>query len=294
MAKSKTRKSARLLSKPYNRTPSPPSGSGSAAASGPSGSKTILTSSPSLKDVLSASTPNSGDTFPKDIRGCFLEVCQRMNPQLQPRSGEMRDWDIQMIATIKTSGIDANNFAAWSDSKLENLYRDLLPEEKPRRREEILRSMKQLLDGPPEAVGRKPRPGEGDIHIRKIPDSEYSFRLWGRGLDATHKYCLDWVHSQTGEPVNSPFGEDYELWAVPNRRTPWIPCPTSRLCSAERAFGVAQKDILPGQEKFILLEGTACLFKRPGKQPIYFEVPVRPRQDDTNQDVLVLDFTGKD
>ncbi|KII84214.1 hypothetical protein PLICRDRAFT_95561 [Plicaturopsis crispa FD-325 SS-3] len=259
-----------------------------------SGSEIQPASSQSPKDEpASSALPDSADTFPKNLRECCLELCESLNPTIQPRAGEMRDWDIEVLSSGKVSMADAKNFAAWSDSKLDNVFRHLTPEQKQLKRTEYLKEAKQRMDGPPASVGRKPKPGDGDIHIRKIPNSEYAFRLWGRGLETKRQYCLDWVHSKTGEPVNSPFGEDYELWAVPNRRTPWIPCPTSRLCSVERAFGVAQKDILPGHEKFTLLEGTACLFKRPGQMPIYFEVPVRPRPVD-NSDVLVFDFSGDD
>lgn len=143
---------ARLPAKPYDRKPSPPSGSG-AATEAASGSRITATSSPSLKDALSADTPDSGDTFPKDFRGCLLEYCQSLNPHLQPRAGEMRDWDIQVLATVKASEVEAKDFAAWSESKLEDLYWNYDAAGKLRRRAAILKSTTELLDGPPAAVG---------------------------------------------------------------------------------------------------------------------------------------------
>ncbi|KII84215.1 hypothetical protein PLICRDRAFT_702144 [Plicaturopsis crispa FD-325 SS-3] len=293
MAKSGTKPTTRPA-KPYERKLSPPSGSGAATVADSPHSKTPPASSPSPKDASSSSASASADTFPKDLRGCYLESCELLNPTIRPRAGELRDWDITVLASGKVSEADANDFAAWSDSQLESLIEDFPPGDDKRWRAEILRKTKEQLDGPPDSIGRKPKPGEGDIHIRKIPDSKYSFRLWGRGLEARRQYCLDWVHSETGEAVNSPFGSQYELWSVPNRRTPMVPCASGRLATAEQAFGMALKDIPPGQEKFVLVEGTACLFKRPGKQSIYFEVPVRPRPVNVDPDILVLDFTGED
>jgi len=119
----------------------------------------------------------------------------------------------------------------------------------------------------------KPSPGEDDVHVRPIPNSDYSLRLWGKGLELKREYCLDFVHSVTGQPVNSPF--EYELWVVPNKSAPWLPGVKSRIYSLERGFGIPQEDILPGEEKFVLLEGTNCVLVRPGMRSVHFEVPIR-------------------
>ncbi|KIM54179.1 hypothetical protein SCLCIDRAFT_392373 [Scleroderma citrinum Foug A] len=124
----------------------------------------------------------------------------------------------------------------------------------------------------------KPSPGEDDVHTRPIPNSDYSFRLWGKGLELKREYCLDFVHNATGKPVNSPF--KYELWVVPSTSAPWLPgAVKSRIYSLERCFGIPQQDILPGAEKFVLLEGTACLLVRPGMRSVYFKVPIRSPPD---------------
>lgn len=101
------------------------------------------------------------------------------------------------------------------------------------------------------------------------------------------EYCFDFVETATGNPVNSPF--EYQLWAVPNKRTPWLPCPSAQLHSLAYNFGYEQKDIPPGVEVFVLLEGTPCVLKRPGMRPVYFEAPVRPRSLDL-PDCDELDF----
>ena len=119
----------------------------------------------------------------------------------------------------------------------------------------------------------KPSPGEDDVHIHPIPNSDYSLRLWGKGLELKCEYCLNFVHSATGEPVNSPF--KFELWAVPSTSAPWLPgAVKSRIYSLEKSFGIPQEDIMPGAEKFMLLEGTACLLVHPGMRSVHFEVPI--------------------
>lgn len=135
----------------------------------------------------------------------------------------------------------------------------------------------------------KPHPGDDDVHIRAIPQSDYSIRMWGTNMEKNREYCFDFVETATGKPVNSPF--EYELWAIPNQRTPWIPCQSARLCSLERSFGTKQEDIKPGGEKFVLLEGTPCFLKRPNMRSVYFVAPIRPRPLDLPE-IDVLDFSS--
>lgn len=120
----------------------------------------------------------------------------------------------------------------------------------------------------------KPFPGEDDVHIRPIPNSDHSLRLWGKGLKLKREYCLDFVHNATGQPVHSPF--KYELWVVPSKSAPLLPCGKSRIYSLERSFDIPQKDILPGEEKSVLIEGTTCLLARPRMRSVRFEVLIRP------------------
>lgn len=75
--------------------------------------------------------------------------------------------------------------------------------------------------------------------------------------------------------MNSPF--EYELWAVPNKKTPLVSCPSGRLFTLEQGGSSKPRDIGEGEEKSVLFEGTACRLIRPGKKPIYFEVPTKPR-----------------
>lgn len=122
----------------------------------------------------------------------------------------------------------------------------------------------------------KPLPGDEDVRIRPIPDSDYSIRLWGKGMETLGQYCFDFVANDTLEPVNSPF--EFELIGMWNKDAPWLPpFGSAKLLSIERAHGTRQEDIPPGEEKFGAMEGTICLLKRPGKRDVTFTVPIRPR-----------------
>ncbi len=127
------------------------------------------------------------------------------------------------------------------------------------------------------------------VFVRPIPDSEYSFRLFPGSLSAA-EYCMDFVDTATGKPINSPF--EYELWAVPDPDTPWLSLPmTGKLRSIERGHGIKQKDIKPGAEKFVLRDGQTCVLMRPGKRPLRFTVPVRRVETpDVVEDVDVADL----
>ena len=132
---------------------------------------------------------------------------------------------------------------------------------------------------------------EDDVLICPIPNSDYSLRLWGKGLESKHQYCLDFVRNVTHLPVNSPF--EYELWVVPNKSAPWLPGVKSRIYSLERSFGIPQKDIVCGEERFVLLEGTTCHLERPEMRPVYFQVPIRSHVNCDLGDVDEITFSER-
>ena len=81
---------------------------------------------------------------------------------------------------------------------------------------------------------------------------------------------MDFVHTSTGEPVNSPFA--FELWSTADASSLG---PAFRLVSLERSWGYSQQDIIPGGEKFVLRDGMRCLLRRPGRKDLRFTVPIR-------------------
>ena len=107
-------------------------------------------------------------------------------------------------------------------------------------------------------------------------------------------YGLDFVRTSTGKPVNSPF--KYKLYSVPNLKLGQCSAmgqPQHQLSPIENSFGFFGKSIPPGEEKFVVNEGSACLLKRPGHPDIYFAVPIRPRPKvtpDSLTNTIVLDF----
>ena len=148
----------------------------------------------------------------------------------------------------------------------------------------------QSEHSPPVQV--KPKKGQTNPHVfvRATPDSEYSIRLFP-GAFATKEYCLDFVRSDTGEPVNSPFA--FELWAVP--ASPLDLVPPMKLKSLENAFsGLGGGKPKPGAEKFVMRDGMTCVLRRPGLKNVKFKVPVRVEKADTsNSNEIVLEFPAE-
>ena len=96
---------------------------------------------------------------------------------------------------------------------------------------------------------------------------------------------MDFVHSATDKPVNSPF--KFELWSVPNSM---VPCPSMRIRSLERSWGVAPAELVAGEEKFVLKDGMTCVLRRPGHRDLRFTVPIRVAAVASFMDVDVADF----
>ncbi|KAI0364687.1 hypothetical protein BV20DRAFT_1125466 [Pilatotrama ljubarskyi] len=201
------------------------------------------------------------------LRETCLEQIRKRYPGFQPRD----DWDILQLGTGPPRKGTHQELYAWLDE-----WHAQCLEIDP----QIDEGTKQVLDTRMETTRRKPKPGAtGDpdelVYTRPIPDSKYSVRLFPGALDAA-EYCMDFVETATGEPVNSPF--EYELWNIPNPETPWLGMPiVGQLESIERAHGIKQEDILPGEEKFVLRDGQTCMLTRPEKRPIWFTVPIRAR-----------------
>ncbi|THH28046.1 hypothetical protein EUX98_g6140 [Antrodiella citrinella] len=214
----------------------------------------------------------------KTYRDCLLLSCKRYYPNIVPR----HDFDILYLSSGAFNE-DDSKFYAFSDKHFESeaLFFSATCTAQERENgvvnEKLWKSLAETMDGPPSVAGIKPAPGEDDVRTRPIPDSKYSLRIWGKHLEQSRQYCLDFVDTKTGEPVNFPF--EYELWAVPRRAAPMVPCPSARLKTVEEALGPLD-GIAEGELKFLLFEGTACRLIRPGKKCLYFEVPTRPHPED--------------
>ncbi|KAI9060940.1 hypothetical protein FKP32DRAFT_1577035 [Trametes sanguinea] len=234
---------------------------------------------PSQTTTPSAPTrtnPGNGAVLYRELA---LHNVRQYNPGIEPRN----DWELMKLSSRPIEGTPEEVYA-WLEEKHE---RDI----KKRSAKKLDWCVAEMLDSYVEPTGMKPRPGEVSkyVHVRPIPDSQYSIRLFPGSISAA-EYCMDFIDSSTGEPVNSPF--EFELWGVPDPDTPWLGMPIcQRMYSIERIHGIKQEDILPGHEKFILRDGLTCALIRPGKQGVRFTVPVR-KQPDTQPppEVHILDF----
>ncbi|KAI0829038.1 hypothetical protein BC628DRAFT_1417397 [Trametes gibbosa] len=146
-------------------------------------------------------------------------------------------------------------------------------------RDKIIHLSKDLLDTYVAPTGFKPEDPLGDpkfVFVRLVPESKYSIGLFPGSVSAA-EYCMDFVESATGKPVNPPF-ED-ELWGITNTETPWLSVSIcTNLRSIERVDGIKQNEISPGSEKFVLRDGQTCVLERPGKRPLRFTVPICRRE----------------
>ncbi|KAI0768664.1 hypothetical protein BD413DRAFT_560355 [Trametes elegans] len=254
-------------------SPSPSSSSSARASS--SLSSVTGSSSSSPHSPPSVSPLNNVWGF-EVARDSYVEAMTRFYPNITPR----HEYDVLQLGSHYQKGTTEEVFA-WVDSMLAQEIGDLGSREAVF--EATKKTLNTLVDCP---TGRKPRPGRDRVDIRPIPDSEYSIRLWP-GSRYASEYCMDFVDSETKQPVNSPF--EFELWGAPNPEAPWLCAPAGRLLSLERSFGIPQHKIRPGEEKFVLRDGMTCLLKRRGKKDIQFTVPMR-RRPLPQYDVHILDF----
>ncbi|TFK80516.1 hypothetical protein K466DRAFT_667619 [Polyporus arcularius HHB13444] len=205
-------------------------------------------------------------------RDACLESIGRRYPDY---AGKLRH-DFDLFALGSYTGPESR-IASHLDTQLRSMSTALGSEEA------ALEMAKQTLDRYITIVGLKPTPNTPDavVYIRPIPDCDYSVRLW-LADDTSGEVCMDFVHNETKQPVNSPF--EYELWAMPSRATLWN--EPALLASLESSFGAA---VLPGEEKFVMSEGQTCVLKRPGHQNVQFTVPRMARP--TPENVHVLNFS---
>ena len=100
---------------------------------------------------------------------------------------------------------------------------------------------------------------------------------------------MDFVHTTTQKPVNSPF--EFELWQLSGPAAPWNAPGIFRIHSIERIFGLSSYRIRPGEEKFVLEDGKTYQLSRPGHKHVRFTIPRRvspPTAVDPHLDILAL------
>ncbi|KAJ8474700.1 hypothetical protein ONZ51_g7039 [Trametes cubensis] len=226
-------------------------------------------------------------SIPTSATGAVLyrDFCMQRVKARYPTIKPCNDWELLYLTETKIEGTVEEVYAELDEEYIGDIREYGF--------EACERMVADHLASYIEPTGMKPLPKEVNkyVYIRSIPDTKYSIRLFPGSISAA-EYCLDFVDSATGEPVNSPF--EFELWAVENPETPWLSMPvTMQMRSIEYAHGIKQADILPGHEKFILRDGLTCVLIRPGKPKIQFTVPVRKLPDQAKaapEDVVILDL----
>ncbi|KAJ6596110.1 hypothetical protein B0H10DRAFT_1924817 [Mycena sp. CBHHK59/15] len=122
-------------------------------------------------------------------------------------------------------------------------------------------------------IGAKPEDTakDDDVILFDIPGTHYTVRVFpGETGPSTGMWYLDFYDLMRREPVNTPQGFNIYLVGPPE-----LLAGPGPLISMERAYGVPQKDIRPGQEKFGLPERAWCKLERPGREPFFFRMPSR-------------------
>ncbi|KAI0670948.1 hypothetical protein C8Q78DRAFT_1033004 [Trametes maxima] len=217
----------------------------------------------------SSSPPTPAEKYPRTaretIRDFILEIVHKHYSYYTPRS----DFEIVSLGTQQYKG-KPEDISAYMDKELARAitrYGSL---------EAVNRWAKDYLDVKAEVTGAKPRPGDYGVFVLPLPDSDYSIRIFPGSLAAS-EYCLDFVRTATGEPVNSPF--KFQLISGPNPSAPMGIGSAMQLRPLEHAFGISQKEIAPGEEKFLLRDGQTCLLRRPGHKDVQFVIPIRRRPE---------------
>ncbi|TFK78993.1 hypothetical protein K466DRAFT_506375 [Polyporus arcularius HHB13444] len=211
----------------------------------------------------------------RTIRDFYLVHIRKRFPRFEPRN----DFDLLALGDGRYKGPEKEVYA-WLDQEL------AMTIALSGNATQALEGATRMLSAKKTVTGWKPSPGDAGVFIRPIPGSPYSFRLFP-GCRSRQEYCLDFVETATGLPVNSPF--QFELWSIGTSSIPHA-CGPVRLRSLECSWGYSQKDIAPGAEKFVLKDGMTCLLKRPGHKAVRFTVPIRlaDAKDTSNVDDVYL------
>ncbi|KAI0373770.1 hypothetical protein BV20DRAFT_962355 [Pilatotrama ljubarskyi] len=231
----------------------------SASSSTTSTTSSLPSSSPAPISPLLATRPSRA---PHTIRDLSLRVIRNKYPYFTPRN----DWDILFLSSGPYTG-PPQDIYKYLDSQLAADLRYCSYET-------TMEQTRKTLDKVVDVTGLKPEPGDPHVFVHPIPNSKYSIRLFP-GSAKGQDYCLDFLLTETGEPVNSPF--EFDLLCIPDPNVPVPSGPIVRMRPLECSFGIRQDKINPGEEKFLLRDGQHCVLRRPGHRDVRFTVPIRRR-----------------
>ncbi|KAH9854458.1 hypothetical protein C2E23DRAFT_818754 [Lenzites betulinus] len=201
-----TRESARTRARqPYDSTERPQKSTENA------GSSSVAT-----QVITRSKTPPPPTTFgnePVLFRNLCMGKIRKDYPGLDPRN----DFELVRLCEQRFHGSPAEIYA--------ELDKQLAQNTATYGYEMFIGLSTKLLDTYVEPTGIKPDdpcPDPKFVFVRPVPGSKYSIRLFPGSVSAA-EYCMDFVESATGKPVNSPF--QYELWGIPNLEAPWLSMP---------------------------------------------------------------------
>ncbi|KAI0639051.1 hypothetical protein C8Q77DRAFT_27903 [Trametes polyzona] len=214
-----------------------------------------------------APAPATSST-PMRARELCLDYIRGRFPDIQTSS--LSGFEIITLATATPEGLNLRVTREWVKEAWKMTVQDCHGSE-----EEALAEVEKVLDEMIVPTGRKPSPKDPEVKYLPLDGMEHSLRFWPGDIDDA-EYCMDFVVTATGEPINVPPG--YELWAMPDPRTPWLTVASQQILSAEEVMGIPRNKIKPGEEKFILRDGMTCALRRTDStfQDIVFRVPMRP------------------
>ncbi|KAI0671146.1 hypothetical protein C8Q78DRAFT_974327, partial [Trametes maxima] len=199
-------------------------------------------------------------------REVFRQAVHKQFPSFVPRN----DWELVHLSGGAYQGPESG-LHAYLDATLAarvKLYGSY---------EKLMANAKRILEEVVDFTGLKPAlggPPDPHVLVQPIPGCGYSIRLFPGSLQSS-EYCLDFVDSRTGEPVNSPF--KFDLITVPDPNGPVGSGPMVCLRPLECAFGIPRNKIRAGEEKFLLRDGQHCVLRRLGHRDVRFTVPIRRR-----------------
>ncbi|KAH9855903.1 hypothetical protein C2E23DRAFT_866509 [Lenzites betulinus] len=240
-------------------------------------SETSFQPAPSTSASSSSNSAASSLWTPREtVRDIVLEGIRERYPFYTPKN----DWEIMCLNDGYYKG-GPEGIAAYLEEELR------ITAGASGNRDYVHQMSTQCLSAKADPTGLKPRPGDFGVFIRPLPDSDYSVRLFP-GSKAASEYCLDFVLTKTGEPVNSPF--EFTLFAGPGATVPLGTTPTVGVRPLECSFGIPIDKIPPGKEKFLFRDGQLCTLRRPGHQDVQFTIPIRRRPELPKPDVHTLEL----
>ncbi|EIW75165.1 hypothetical protein CONPUDRAFT_159297 [Coniophora puteana RWD-64-598 SS2] len=119
-------------------------------------------------------------------------------------------------------------------------------------------------------------PSTDHICVVHIPDKkDLVIRIWDGGLEEEGQFCLDVYDMDAQIAINtSELGFSFNV--VPLAGTLSVLCG-GRLQSWEARTGCTPEQILPGEERFSVIEGAYLALCRPNLDPFWFKIPTRNR-----------------